>query len=237
MARPYPIKEPKTFNEQMEILKERGLYVANEAAAVEVLRRVNYYRLSAYWLTYHKCDKFNESASFEKAYGIYEFDRQFRSILLSCLEAVEINFRTQIAYNIAHMRGALGYKDKAIFKNHVYHEEMMEVINTQICRSRERFVIHHRQKYGDIYPVWVVVEIMSFGNLAKMYSNLVPSVAKPAADDIGIHHRFVKNWLHGMAVLRNICAHHGRLYNRLLPFKPTLMKNDRKNVSVKMIAP
>ncbi len=82
MARPNPIKEPKTFNEQMEILKRRGLYVADEAAAVEVLRRVNYYRLSAYWLTYHKCDKFNATASFEKAYGIYEFDRQFRGILL-----------------------------------------------------------------------------------------------------------------------------------------------------------
>lgn len=229
MSDKQPIKIPKTFEEQVDILKSRGLQIQDEARAINILSRVNYYRLSAYWLTYQVDNRFCSGASFECIYRLYEFDKCLRNLLLTCLETIEVAFRTQIAYTIAHTHGALGYMEADNFENPSYHADMMEEIEKQVGRSRELFVQHHREKYNSSLPIWAVVEIMSFGSLSRMYSNLNTSIGKEVAEVYyGLSYGYVKNWLHALSIFRNICAHYGRLYNKTLAFKPNLLRRDKK---------
>ncbi len=230
MTAKHPMKAPTTFQEQVDILKKRGLLIQDESKALHVLSKVNYYRLSAYWLTYQAGTRFVAGTSFDGIYSLYEFDRNLRSLLLSCLEAIEVGFRTQIAYTIAHAYGPLGHVDSRNFENPHYHAGMMEEIEKEVGRSKELFVRHHKEKYDRAFPIWVVVELMSFGTLSKMYSNVKLEIGKAIADThYGVECGYVKNWFHALSIFRNICAHYGRIYNRTLAFKPKLLRRDKKH--------
>lgn len=114
------VKPPKTYKEQVDIYKSRNLYIEDSEYAEKNLQRINYYRLSAYGLTLKdpiNKNQYISNASFNKMLSLYEFDRKLRLLLLGALETVEIAFRTQISYEIAHKFGPLGYKDKENFIN------------------------------------------------------------------------------------------------------------------------
>ena len=145
------IKEPKTFQEQVDILKARGLIIEDKDKAREILSQINYYRLSAYTLTYKKDNRFEGGTSFETIYKLYEFDKRLRNMIIGMLETIEVAFRTHIAYLIAHKYGALGYKKKENFIDNQIHEMMMQNLDFEINRSREIFVEHHKYKYDGIF--------------------------------------------------------------------------------------
>ena len=107
------MKKPTTFEEQLSLLKSRGLIIDNEDKCIEILRSTNYYRLSAYLLPFKQSDDtFFSDTTFEKVYRIYEFDRKLRALLFSVIEEIELFLRTQLAYHSAHTYGALGYLDE-----------------------------------------------------------------------------------------------------------------------------
>ncbi|MFC7062644.1 Abi family protein [Halobacillus seohaensis] len=119
------IKPPTTFKEQVELYKNRNLYINNSEYSELILQRINYYRLSAYTLTMKNSnEQFIEGSSFNKLLSLYEFDRKLRLLLLGVLETIEIAFRTHISYEIAHKYGPLGYKNKENFINEQFHEEL-----------------------------------------------------------------------------------------------------------------
>lgn len=116
-------------------------------------------------------------------YRLYEFDKRLRNLIQSHLEPIEVAFRTHIAYRLAHQYGALGYLQDANFINAEYHAKFMDELKREIDRRQdELFVAHHLQKYGGQFPIWVAVEVLSFGTLSKLYANLLPedkgSIAK-----------------------------------------------------------
>ncbi|OWZ85052.1 Abi family protein [Natranaerobius trueperi] len=166
------IKKPTTFKEQVNILRNRNLIVDDEEQAAEVLSRINYYRLSAYMLSFKTNDRFYEGVSFSDVHNLYEFDKKFRNMIISILEPIEIAFRTHIAYLIAHKYGSIGYKNQDNFRNADYHSGMLQKFQEEIERSDEIFVQHHKSAYGGVFPIWVVIELASFGLLSKIYSNL-----------------------------------------------------------------
>lgn len=223
------IKNPTTYEEQIEILKSRNLIIENEDRAVSILQRVNYYRLSAYTLTYKNNNGIYEKVSIENVYNLYKFDKNLRNLILPMLEDIEIAFRTHISYLIAHKYGALGYKNSKNFRNSKYHESMLKTLNDEIERSDEIFVTHHKNKYNGVFPVWVIIEVATFGDLSKMYSNLL-DVDK---DEIAKKYynakcEYVSSWLYALSNLRNKCAHFSRLYNKKLTITPRLFRADKK---------
>ncbi|GIW48989.1 MAG: ABC transporter permease [Caloramator sp.] len=223
------IKKAKTFEEQIEILKSRNLVIKDESEAISILQRVNYYRLSAYMLTFKENDKFNEGITFDDVYNLYKFDKELRNLILPVLESIEVAFRTHIAYLIAHKYGPLGYEDKNNFKNEKYHADMKNKLQEEINRSDELFVKHHINNYDGVFPIWVVIELTSFGTLSKIYSNLKDDDQDDIAKNFyGTKGEYLKTWLHTLSNLRNICAHYGRLYNRKFTVTPKLFKADKK---------
>lgn len=224
------IKEPKTYEEQLGLLKSRGLIVKDEKQALHILKRTNYYRLSAYMLTYKDTrNEFVSGTYFEEIYRLYEFDRKLRNILLAMLEKIEIAFRTHIAYFTAHKYGPLGYKDAANFKNEHYYNEMLAQMDKEVARSSELFIKHHVQMYGGNIPVWAIVEVISFGLISKMFRNLRDEDQKViAVTYYDIKKDYIESWLRSLATIRNVCAHYGRIYNRNIKMNPMLFNKEKK---------
>lgn len=223
------IKDPKTFKEQIEILKFRNISIDSDKLAIYILKRVNYYRLSAYMLTHKKDDGNYDGISIEEVYDLYLFDKKLRNLILPMLENIEIAFRTHISYFIAHKYGALGYKNSKNFWNANYHKEMIDTLNYEIHRSDEIFVLHHKSEYNGVFPIWVLIEVTSFGTLSKMYNNLLnEDKDEIAAKYYNTKGEFVRTWLHALSNIRNRCAHYGRLYNKNLTVTPKLFRSDRK---------
>lgn len=144
---------------------------------------------------------------------------------MDILEQVEIAFRTHISYHIAHKYGPLGYYEAGHFNSLDYHNSFLNEFDREIKRSHEIFVRHHNVKYHGQLPVWVAIEVLSFGSLSKLYSNMnnedKNSIAKT---NYKVPAVYLESWLKCFSYIRNICAHYGRLYNRPLTSKPRLNK-------------
>ncbi|KEF39646.1 Abi-like protein [Schinkia azotoformans MEV2011] len=197
----FQVKPPKTYKEQVEIYKNRNLQIEDPEKAEEVLKRINYYRLSGYGLTLKDPiykNQYKEGLSFEKMLSLYEFDRKLRSLLLQKLEIIEIMFRTHFSYEIAHKCGPLGHRDKENFSVEEYHKESMEELDKLVQKSRkgELFIQHHFSKYGGQIPIWAVIEITSFGFLSKLYKNLALALRKHIASTYyGVPHIYIESWM------------------------------------------
>lgn len=222
----------KSIYEQIEILKERGLIISDEAYAYTVLSHVNYYRLSGYTLTLRKNNKFYNNITLEKVMQIYNFDAELRVALLYLLEYIEVSFRTHFGYFHSEKYGPLGYLQDQNFVNKNHYEKFNSNI-LQLIKENEKnelFVKHHNEKYEGQFPCWVIVELMSFGSLSRGFKNLHDDIKEMICKEhyFPIPYDYIENWLQGFVILRNICAHRGRLYNRYISFSPKLSKKDKK---------
>lgn len=226
------IKPFKTISEQIDILKQKKLIINDEKAAANILAHINYYRLSGYTLTLRKNDRFYNNVSFEQVMQIYNFDAELRAVLLYALEYIEVSFRTYIGYYHSKKYGPLGYLDKSTFADEKrcdeFHEEVRQLIESN--ERNELFIKHHKEKYNSHFPMWVIVEIMQFGCLSRLFKNLDEELKKEICTTFysPIPYTYIENWLQAFVVLRNICAHRGRIYNRYITFTPKLSKKDKE---------
>lgn len=223
------IKKSATFREQVNLLKSRNLQIKDEEQAIETLSRINYYRLIGYIPSLKEGDRFYDGVLFDDICILDEFDKKLRSIIIEELETIEVAFRTHIAYLIAHKYGAAGHENPDNFRDLTYHKNMMQDFQKEINRSDEIFVQHHESVYNRVFPVWVVIELTSFGLLSKIYNNMKKEDQdKIASDYYDTNGNYIRTWLHTLSVVRNICAHHGRLYGRRLKITPKLFKKTMK---------
>jgi abortive infection bacteriophage resistance protein len=225
------IKPSTTYTEQINLLKKRKLIFLNDIKACSVLKDTNYYRLSGYMLSVKKDDEFFDNTTFEQIYDYHNFDKKLRQILFDLIEDIEIAFRSRIAYYIAHKYGPLGYKSSNIFLNKNMHSSFIEELNKKINSAyrQELFIKHHFLKYNGEIPIWVLVEILSFSFLSKLFSNMKIEDKKEFSK---IYYNskdvYLQSWIHHLVYIRNICAHFSRLYCKLLVIKPKFLEKDLK---------
>ena len=225
MARiPYP-KTIKTFDQQIAILKGRGLCFSDEARAKQLLQNISYYRMSGYWyplLSDKQNHIFKSGATFEQAFSIYKFDAKLRKLILSEISKIEVAVRTQIAYTMSHIHGGLWLTDSSLFKNPAKHANTISKIDEEYSRSDEEFVTAFKAKYSDPFPPsWITLEITSLGTLSLLYSNMKDGQCKrDIAHYFCVADRVMVSWLHAITYIRNICAHHSRLWNKILGIRP-----------------
>jgi abortive infection bacteriophage resistance protein len=218
-----PVKNPTTFQGQVELLKSRGCIITDEQFCLEKLQSINYYRLSAYFLPFKNPDNtYRTGTTFNQVYNIYEFDRSLRSILLAALEEIEIFLRCNFAYFHAHKYGSLGYLDSANFSSRHNSDRFKEILDREIENNKNvLFVKHHIEEYGGQFPAWVITELFTFGMLSYFYADLISRDQKYLSKYL--YHNIPKNiisYLRCCTDLRNICAHYGRLYYRIFPAIP-----------------
>jgi abortive infection bacteriophage resistance protein len=234
-------KPHMTFDEQLDQLVERGLGVEDRIRAIENLENIGYYRLSGYWYSWKRitgkqgkevirADNFMPNHTLEEAVSIYSFDRKLRLLLLDALERIEVAFRVQVAY-IVGLHGPLGYLDLENLGNNAKRsrsnstktnfEAFVERNNQLLRQSKEIFAEHVRKKYDGVPPIWIATELWDFGQLSSFYSIMAPSDQTAVANSFGIPKKqILVNWMQALNYLRNLCAHHCRIYRRTLVYKP-----------------
>lgn len=228
----------KSYEAQLDILKSRGMLVGNDAKALDYLERIGYYRLSGYWysfrkheitqhgnnrLAYIRHDEFEADSYFEDAVNLYVFDKKLRLMALDALERIELSVRVDVAHllgekdiyaheNINLFRGKFSKKkDKDGFTQHDY---WLKSYQKYLKRSRRvPFVAHYMEKYGKL-PIWVSTDLWDFGLLSRLFSGMKPEDQDMIAEKYGaVDGRAFASWLRGLNFIRNVSAHHSRLWN------------------------
>ena len=233
-------KPPLTYQEQIDLLARRGLIIKDRDKAEQFLAGINYYRFSAYCIPFEESrHKFRPNVYFEQVQKLYEFDRQLRFLIDEALEIIEIALRSRIAYYLSHQYGAFVHEDASKFFQRFNHTEWIAKVHEEAERSQETFITHYKNTYEDFpkIPLWIAVEIMSFGSLSKLFHNLMRRDQITVAKHFGFHSNILASWLHTFVYIRNICAHHSRLWNRELAIAMKIPKDERwKNVNSKRVA-
>jgi len=212
-------KPAKTYAEQLQILKNRGLLVADEARALHCLEHHNYYRLSAYRfpLTVQgNPDQFLPGITFDDLWNLYHFDRTLRQFVAEAVKRVEISVRSRWAYVLAHIHGPQAYEHVTVFYHPQRHTDALARLDEELARSHEDFIPHYKNKYKmDRPPIWAASEVMSFGLLSRFYENIKRnSERKQISTTYGLSPETLESLLQHCAYIRNLCAHHSRLWNR-----------------------
>lgn len=223
-------KPPLSIEQQLELLRSRGLIIDDENGAKKTLNQINYYRFSAYCLPFEtKRDSFKTGVKFEYVRELYEFDRCLRFLIDEALEVVEISFRAKVAFSLSHTYGPFVHEKSEIFNTNKWfnHNIWLDKVHEEIERSKETFVQHYKNTYNGFprIPIWMAVEVMSFGSISKMFQNLPKKDQIQISRQYNLNHRVLSSWLHTLSYIRNICAHHSRLWNKNLSIAMELPNN------------
>lgn len=236
-----------TIDEQIALLKKRNLNIPDEQLdeAKNFLLNNNYYRVSGYTLTLRKNDEFYPNASFDNIKHIYEFDKRLRHSILLLTEEIEVRMKSMLAYYQAQEYGPMGYEDVNSF--HCAEDNKVDadaignflIIQKKASQQQRRmteselFLKHFKEKTGGRLPIWAYVEVLTISDISQMYEILNVDIQKKIAMNFGYCHgtanELLANLLHSVTIVRNICAHGGRLYNRNFIRKPKL-SSQQKNL-------
>lgn len=225
-------KEFRTIDEQLEILHSRGLNIENEENAKNFLLHNNYYRISGYSLTLRKNDVFSPNATFQNIVDIYNFDHEFRHVLLKYIEIIEVTFKSVYAYEFTQVYGPVGYLDSSLFSNPSKHAEILAKSETQkkMRLPHEAYLKHFVGDLNQSVPFWAYVDLLTIADISFLYSISETSIKKAVASRFGLTMSkgdyILGRFMHSMTIIRNLCAHGSRLYNRLFEQKPSLNKNE-----------
>lgn len=223
-------KPPLSLANQVDLLRRRGLLIPDPQAAEVVLLRLNYYRFSGYALHYEihrngeRTHQFQPGTTFEQVVRLYAFNTELRALLFRYLEPVEIAFRTAVCYELAMCtNNPHWYLDESVYGPDFDYPRAYLEWKRECAHSREIFVKSYRAKYSDppLPPAWMMTEILSLGCWSIMYSCLADRKAQKAvAQHFCIDAYYLRSWVHVLVVLRNLCAHHGRIWNRYFDIRP-----------------
>jgi len=236
-------KLPISILEQIQKLKQRGLLFHNENKAAHYLSNISYYRLRAYTYPFqdnsHSEQPFVKEIDFEDIIQLYVFDRQLRLLIFNAIEKIEIALRTQIIYQYSLLYGSHWHLNPALYNNAVYFADHIASLQKEIDRSNETFIKHYKEKYADPKepPCWMSLEVSSMGLLSKIFENLKKDACKNRiAAHFGLKDVDVLvSWMRCFSIIRNTCAHHGRIWNRrwtkiALPRKPLALFLQNKDI-------
>lgn len=212
----------KTLDEQLSILKDKGLIIEDEEQTKEILLRENYFFINGYrglLMNSYADRNFIIGSTFRELYSIFLFDRYIRNILFKNLMIIENNLKSIISYQLSKK---YGYRDKDYLnpKNFTNDrlkarrvKDVIEKIKRQVRvnGAHHMATMHYINNYGYI-PLWVLVKVLSFGIVCEFYSILKPEDQIAIADIFGINTDYMESFLPILSNYRNLCAHEDIVY-------------------------
>lgn len=216
-------KPAKTIQEQIQLLQDRDMLFHNMADAPHFLGNISYYRLKGYWweMQIDKINhKFAPNSYFEDVIDFYNFDRHFRLIIFNAIERIEIALRTKLIYHMSLGYGPDWYINQSLFVDPFHHATFLSKLNNEMKFSSEEFMKKHFKNHKDEVPeAWKSLEIITLGSLSKLFQNIeyqLPEKSTITAEFGLNNQKYLASWLLSTTYIRNIVAHHGRLWNRVI---------------------
>lgn len=261
-------KPHRTYLEQLDLLRSRGLTCSDENAALRILKAVGYYRLSAYVYPFrlllpegavrvspvhYRASDLRPGVTVDDVEALWSFDRKLRLICLDAIETIEIGLRTRLAH-VLGARNTFGHLDRGSLNPDACRQVMrdkdgreceafdvwMRKYKTMLSDAKnEDYVVHHRARHpdDDRIPVWIAVEFFDLGALSRLFGLLDKTDQNAIAKDVGVSGGpLLGAWMRDINYLRNLCAHHSRLWNRSLTYKarkfnPTQVGEELRHVA------
>ena len=215
-------KQFKNLDEQIEILKHRGIIVKDESYAKMVLLRENYFFLNGYrhlFMKRREENEYIEGTTFEELYSLFLFDRSIRNVFFKYLLVIENNLKSITSYQLSKK---YGYRERDYLKpkNFTQHPEKQRQLNDLLKKMKRQIrvngsqhtaTLHYVSNYGYI-PLWILVKVLSFGIVSEMYSVLKVEDQRDIAQIYGVEVDDFMTYLPILANYRNLCAHEDILY-------------------------
>lgn len=226
-------KEFRTIDEQISILRSRGLTIPDRKRAEDFLLRNNYYRVSGYTLTLRNHDVFYPSATFQNIIDIYSFDHELRHLLLHFIECIEVTIKSIYSYEFTRIHGATGHLDARNFTDACRHAAIIQKANNQRDRrhAHEAYLKHFMDDLQQDIPLWAYVDLLTIYDISILYSITEGGIQKSIASYLGLSMNrgqyILGAFMHSMTIIRNLCAHGSRLFNRLFEQKPSLNRYEK----------
>ena len=212
----------KTIDEQIEILRSKGMVFEDYDKAREILLRENYFFLNGYRSPFlmNGTKRFIEGTTFEELYSLFTFDRFFRNIIFKNVLIVENNYKSIYSYVLSKK---YGYKEKDYLNlnNFDRTKEKNRQINDLLRKLKRQIRIngyqhqatsHYINNYGYI-PMWVGVKVLSFGLMSELFTILKEEDRKEISNYYGLNPDKIENYMSILANYRNLCAHEDILFN------------------------
>jgi abortive infection bacteriophage resistance protein len=226
-------KPPLSFEAQANLLISRGL-IADKKDLIARLQTVNYYRLSAYLYPFRNFphETYIDKTTLILVWKHYTFDRQLRILVMDAIERVEVAIRTQLIHFFVDKYGPFDYQNACNLPklDTVKYERWEKELTEEVSRSKETFIVHFKSKYGiehPLPPLWMLTEVMSFGKMLTLFNGVDDEIRRKIAHEYGVQDNILQSWLGTINVVRNISAHHCRLWNRELGYKPLFPKKQK----------
>ena len=212
----------KTLDEQVDILKNKGLVIDDVERAKEILLRENYFFISGYrhlFFRSNESKKFIQNTNFRELYGLFNFDRQLRNIIFKNILIIENNIKSVISYNISRNYGIIE-KNYLNPKNFTREPSKTRQVNDLLKKMKRQIRInggqheatsHYISNYGYI-PPWIVVKVLSFGIVSELYGILKVDDQKNIAAVFNINYQELMSYLTILSNYRNLCAHEDIVY-------------------------
>ncbi|WP_066801132.1 Abi family protein [Moraxella oblonga] len=228
------------FKNQLALLKSRGLIIDDEKIAIHHLQNIGYYRLAGYTYSFRqiipnntpvkRSHTFVKDSYLKDIINLYQFDKQLRLFAFEAIEQIEMSIRTNIAYTLgkrhpnahelsehldANFCNRFGKKQgkKDLYSQKSDHHIWLEKYDSLVNRAKKQdFVRHNLETYGCL-PIWVACEILDFGALSRLYSGLKYQDRQSIAQKYRTTPELLSQWLRSLNFIRNVVAHHGRLWN------------------------
>ncbi len=223
-------KTPKTLEEQVTLLERRGLTIIDKDKAIKILANISYNRRYPLLAEPKEDEIFKQGSTFETIFRIYQFDADLRVLVFYAIEQIEIAVRSQIIYHLSlKYKSGFWFEDSTIFKNYPQHIAFVSNVCKSIHETKQEFITKYKNKYNNfLSPAWKSFELITFNSLNTLFKNLKDKNDQiPVSKHFGLTHEVFISWIETLVYIRNICAHHSRLWNVILTISPTWLKSPK----------
>ena len=237
----YP-KQILTIAQQVQSYIDAGMVITSRADVEKALKSIGFYRLRGY--SFHLYDnatkKYVPGTKFEDILKLYQFDQELSSLIFSIISKSEVALRARLVESLLIHGDPLVLQDSSIFKEKKLYWQNMSTVASEIARSNDVFIKHNFDNHDGEVPVWAAVEVLSFGTLSKIIKNLKTGTGSSYSilaanyqykskkgNMVNPSQKMLASWIQGVSVLRNMCAHNSRIYNRTIHTTPEILDVDK----------
>lgn len=230
-----------SVSQLIQKLSSLGMTIRSQSEAEEAFNSIGYYRLRGY--CYHKFDrktnKYIEGTDLSNIIKLYYFDTELSHLIFEYISQIEVALRVRFVNAVQPLQDVLALNDPSIFKDKKIYWQNQSSISTEIARSNDVFISHNFNNHEGAIPIWATFEIMSFGTLSKLIKNLKTGpnsvfsrvvqnykYLSPNGKTVTPSKDMFTSWIQAVSVMRNICAHNSRIYNRAINSIPQQIASD-----------
>lgn len=237
----YP-KKILTIPQQIQSYVDAGMIITSFSEVERALKTVGYYRLRGYSFNLYdnSTKRYAPGTKFEDVLMLYQFDQELSILIFSMISKIEVALRVRLVDALLIHQDPLILQDTSIFRDKRLYWQNMSTIATEIARSNDVFIKHNFDNYDGKVPLWAVVEVILFGTLSKIIKNLKTGIGSSFSvlasnyqykskkgNLVNPSQKMFSSWIQSLTVLRNMCAHNSRIYNRTIHTTPEIIDIDK----------